>query len=200
MNQGLFSYIRVFIIIAIVVGIPVGLAVFYSSNNSSQEAILNENLLLSPEDQKIEKQEALEETNSETVYAPNFSSKDTEGNEISLSSLRGNNILLVFWATWCGYCKKELPDLKNFVEKYREKIIVLTIVNQESPEVVREYAEQEKLNFPILIDNTGQIWNAYLVRGTPSHFLIDKEGKILASWPGYASKENLEVLATMIQE
>lgn len=223
MNE-LFSYLRVFIIIAIVVGIPVGLSVLYLSNNSSQEAVFNDNLLLLPEDQKIEKQEtakeeagevpteegiisekehnieetSLKERNSETVYAPDFSFKDTEGNEMSLSSFRGTNVLLVFWAVWCGYCKKELPDLKNFVEKYKDEIIVLTLVNQESPEVVQKYIEQEKINFPVLIDESGQIWNSYLVRGTPAHFLIDKEGRVIASFPGYATKENLDMMASLV--
>lgn len=224
MNK-LFPSIRVFIIIAIIVGIPVGLAVLYSNNDFGQEAEVEDNLLLLAEGKKIEKGEAVgesgeasgeeeitlegeqnsqessaEETDLEMAYAPDFSFKDAEGNKISLSNFRGNNILLVFWATWCGYCKKELPDLKNFVEKYGDEIIVLTLVNQESPEVIQEYIEQEKINFSVIIDGSGEIWNSYLVRGTPSHFLIDKEGRVVAVIPGYATKENLDSLASMVIE
>lgn len=232
------SYFRVFIIIAIIIGIPLGLAVFYLNNNFGQEGEVKDNLLLLPENQKIEKQKTEEErvrekssgseiidetpeekakeiipeeeqntqelpageTNPEAVYAPDFNFKDAKGSEMSLSDLKGNNILLVFWATWCGYCKKELPDLKNFVEKYGDEIIVLAISNQEPKETIQEYITQEKINFPVLIDGSGEIWNRYLVRGTPSHFLIDKEGRVVAAIPGYATKENLDALASIVIE
>lgn len=134
----------------------------------------------------------------ELVYAPEFILKDINGNEVASSDFMGNNILLVFWATWCSFCSKELPDLKDFTEEYKDQIKVLAITSGESEELVREYAIQEEINFQILIDDGHSVWVDYGVRGTPSHFLIDDEGKIIASRPGYTSKDGLEMMASMI--
>lgn len=134
----------------------------------------------------------------EMVYAPGFILKDIDGNEVASSDFLGRNTLLVFWATWCGWCRKELPDLKDFAEEYKDQIKVLVIVSGESEELVREYAIQEEINFQILIDDGHSVWVDYGVRGTPSHFLIDDEGKIIASRPGYTSKDGLEMMASMI--
>ena len=134
----------------------------------------------------------------EMVYAPEFILEDIDGNEVSSSDFLGRNTLLVFWATWCGWCRKELPDLKDFAEEYKDQIKVLAIVSGESEELVREYAIQEEINFQVLLDDNYIVREDYGVRGTPSHFLIGSEGKIIASRPGYTSKDGLEMMASMI--
>lgn len=139
------------------------------------------------------------EENSKPVIgsaAPLFHLKTSKGIEVSLEDLRGQNILLVFWATWCDHSAKELSDLKKFSELYRGQIIVLAIDIKESNQIVKEYEEKEKINFTILLDEDGAVAQKYQVDGTPYHFLINQEGKIVAIWPSYASLENLRYLVS----
>lgn len=128
-------------------------------------------------------------------YVPLFTLKTSRQTEINLEDLRGQNILLVFWNTGCDYSVKELSDLKEFTDLYRGQIIVLAIDIKESAQTIKEYEEKEKINFTILLDEDGAIAQKYQIDGTPYHFLIDKEGKIVAIWPFYASLENLKYLA-----
>lgn len=132
-------------------------------------------------------------------FAPDFVSEDVNGDKISLSDFRGKkSVLLIFWATWCGYCAKEKDDLKTFTGRYQDKIKVLAVDSGESRQTIADYIQKENINFLMLLDEQRKIWNQYLVRGTPSHFLIDKDGKIVTMRPGLASLADLEIMLSMI--
>ncbi|MFH2014060.1 MAG: redoxin domain-containing protein [Patescibacteria group bacterium] len=133
--------------------------------------------------------------------APDFISEDVYGNKIALSDFKNEKpVLLVFWATWCGYCTIELPDLKIFTAKHKNEIQVIAIASGESQETVKNYIEEKDINFLILLDERREIWSSYLARGTPSHFLINKNGKIVTLRPGLASIDDLEVMLTMLEK
>jgi peroxiredoxin len=133
--------------------------------------------------------------------APDFISEDVFGNEVALSDFRDDKpVLLVFWATWCGYCAKELPALKSFVKDHQDEIKVIAITSGEDKQTIKEYVQEKDVNFTVLLDLDRKIWNQYPVRGTPAHFLIDSQGNIVALRPGLASKEDLEILMTMLTE
>lgn len=132
-------------------------------------------------------------------FAPNFVSEDVYGNKLALNNFQGERpVLLVFWATWCGYCAKELPDLKIFTKRYQGLVQVIAVDSGESKQTIKEYIQKKDINFLVLLDEQRKIWNQYLVRGTPTHFLIDKEGKIIAMRPGLASSADLEIMLSMI--
>lgn len=132
-------------------------------------------------------------------FAPNFVSEDVYGNKFALNNFQGERpVLLVFWATWCGYCAKELPDLKIFTKRYQGLVQVIAVDSGESKQTIKEYIQKKDINFLVLLDEQRKIWNQYLVRGTPTHFLIDKEGKIIAMRPGLASSADLEIMLSMI--
>lgn len=127
--------------------------------------------------------------------APLFNLKTAKGIEIKLEDLRGSNTLLVFWSTICQYCANELADLKQFADKYRGQITVLAVVYKEPSQAVKEYEEKEKINFTIVLDQNGEVVEKlYQIEGTPTHFLINKEGKIVSIWPMQANFYNLEYL------
>lgn len=133
------------------------------------------------------------------ALAPNFITEDVSGNKVALSDYRGKKpVLLIFWATWCGQCAKELPNLKTFTKKYQDKIQVVAVDSGEPKETIKDYIQEKDINFLMLIDEQRKIWNQYLIRGTPSHFLIGKDGKIVTMRPGFASLADLETLFSMI--
>ncbi len=133
--------------------------------------------------------------------APDFVAEDIFGDKTALSDFKEKKpVLLVFWATWCGYCAKELPNLKGFAQDHQKEIQVIAVSSGESKETIRDYVQEKNVNFLMLLDENREIWNAYLVRGTPAHFLIDSSGKIVGLRPGLASREDLEMMMTMLTE
>lgn len=131
--------------------------------------------------------------------APNFTSKDAFGRKVALSDFYGKkSVLLVFWATWCNYCAKELSDLKTFTNKHQAQIQVIAVDSGETKETIKKYIKEKEINFTILLDEQRKIWNTYSVRGTPSHFLINKKGKIVTLIFGLASLNDLEIMLTML--
>lgn len=133
--------------------------------------------------------------------APDFASEDVYGDKISLSDFQGKKpVLLVFWATWCDFCAKELEDLKDFTAEHQKEIQVMAISSGESKEIIEDYIQEENVNFLMVLDEKREIWNQYLVRGTPSHFLISNQREIVTLRPGLASRGDLEIMTTMLTE
>lgn len=127
-------------------------------------------------------------------YAPLFTLKTSRGTEIKLEDLRGQNILLVFWSTQCNYSAEELNNLKQFSQSQRGQILILAVDYMESAATIKEYEQKNEINFPILLDENGATANIYKIEGTPAHFLLNKQGKIISMWPSYASSYNLDDL------
>ncbi|MBI4837325.1 MAG: redoxin domain-containing protein [Candidatus Portnoybacteria bacterium] len=132
--------------------------------------------------------------------APFFNLKNINGTDVSLNELRGRNVLLVFAASNCDFCQQELSDLEKFVDAHRGLIAVFAIYNRESLSVLRDYGKENNINFSILIDRDGSVFQNYKVSGTPAHFLVDKSGIISAVWPGAAPLSALEGLAATLDK
>ena len=112
------------------------------------------------------------------VEVPDFTLMDLDGEAVTLSQYKGQRpVLLVFWATWCPYCVEEMPNLVALQERYADRLQILAIDIQESHAKVASYASKRKLNFPILLDEDGDVSARYGVVGVPTLVLIDKEGK-----------------------
>lgn len=142
--------------------------------------------------------QSVDEDNS---LAPNFTSQDVFGQQVSLSDFEGQKpVLLVFWATWCSYCKQELPDLKEFSQKYKSEIKVIAIDSGETKKIIKDYIQKNNIDFLVLLDEEREIWNKYLVRGTPSHFLINEKREIVVTWPGLVSMNDLEKMLSYLEE
>lgn len=131
--------------------------------------------------------------------APYFVLESLEGNKVTLSDFTGQDVLLVFWATYCGWCAKEKEDLMRFTEEQKGKIEVVVVVN-EPKETVLDYAKREGINFAVLVDEGRKTFEKYQLLGTPDHFLINKEGEIVARRSGYASYTDLLMLAESLEE
>lgn len=126
--------------------------------------------------------------------APEFALKDADGKEHKLSDFKGKVVLLNFWATWCGPCKIEMPWFVDFQRKYKDQgfSVLAVSLDDEGWEVVRPFAEDLKLNFPVLLGNDAMADEFGGVVALPTTFLIDKEGKIYKMHQGLVSKGDYE--------
>ena len=111
--------------------------------------------------------------------ARDFQGMDLKGEALSLTDLRGQVVLLDFWATWCGPCLVEMPNVKKTYEKYKDQkfqIIGISLDRSEKP--LEAYIEKEELGWLHYWDKSRKVSTLYKVRGIPSTFLIDGEGII----------------------
>jgi thiol-disulfide isomerase/thioredoxin len=123
-----------------------------------------------------------------------FTLKDMNGVEVQLASFKGKVILLNFWATWCGPCRAEIPSLVELQEKYGRELVILGFSVDDTPEKMKPYAQEFKINYPLLVGNGredvqdafGPLW------GIPVSVIIDREGKVAKKHSGIASKEQFE--------
>jgi thiol-disulfide isomerase/thioredoxin len=132
---------------------------------------------------------------SEKIKAPDFTVLDYEGNEVKLSDYKGKPVVLNFWATWCFYCKEEMPDFNKAYEKYPDVeflMINATDGYQETIETAKKYYEDEGYDFNIYFDTNIEAVNNYGLTGFPATFFIDDEGYLQASIGGMLDFETLE--------
>jgi cytochrome c biogenesis protein CcmG/thiol:disulfide interchange protein DsbE len=135
---------------------------------------------------------SVQASNSET--APNLHWKDAQGNNVTLSSYTEKLTLVNFWATWCGPCKMETPDMVEVQTELRTKgVKFLGISADTGPsanEDVKEFINHFQLPYPVIIDRDEEIQSAFgNVRAYPTTFLVNKEGKIVSQWIGARPKE-----------
>jgi cytochrome c biogenesis protein CcmG/thiol:disulfide interchange protein DsbE len=128
--------------------------------------------------------------------ASDFSWYDSSGKQISLGDLRGKNVLINFWATWCGPCKAELPDIRAINKEYATKGLVIIGVSEDKGgnelSDVYNFAAEYGLTYQIVIDND-DIANAYgNINAIPTSFFVDKNGKIIDKWIGTRDKAFFE--------
>lgn len=113
--------------------------------------------------------------------APDFQATNLSGENIKLSTFKGKKpVYLKFWATWCSYCKVEMPHLQAIYDENGAEIEVLTVnvaINDSIANIDKFYRKQG-FDLPTVFDQEGALTSSYGVVGTPYHVLIDKQGKI----------------------
>ena len=143
--------------------------------------------------------------NAQEIKAPDFTLKDLGGKLVKLSDYKGKVVLLNFWATWCGPCKDEIPDLVKVHDLFKKKgFVVLGISLDDEPQVdVPPFVSSFKkatgviINYPLLIgdDMIGDSYGG--IRGIPTTFLIDRKGIIRKKYIGPPGRTSEEVVATL---
>ena len=126
--------------------------------------------------------------------APDFSLKDLSGKTIKLSELKGKKVYINFWATWCGYCDQEMPDIEKIHNEFKDQnLIILAIDVAESDYIVKKYIDEKDLNFTVLLDKDGKIsTNLYKVSGYPTSVFINSDGTISNTIEGMMTFEGMK--------
>jgi thiol-disulfide isomerase/thioredoxin len=122
--------------------------------------------------------------------APEFSLERLDGGEFSLTEARGRPVVLNFWATWCGPCHVETPVKKRLASELGDRVHFVG-VNLTTSEAgvgeVRRYAEELDIDYPIVLDERGEVQQRYGVRGTPTTYIVDARGRVVHRFMGAMS-------------
>lgn len=132
---------------------------------------------------------------AQNVKALNFSAKDIEGKMIELDKMKGKVVLLDFWATWCGPCRKEIPNLIEIYKTHKDKPFeIISISLDKNSQKAINFVKKNKMDWVHIIgpETTFKLSSLYKIRYIPSMFIIDKTGKVISSnVRGHELKERL---------
>jgi len=129
--------------------------------------------------------------------APDFILQTEDGAYISLDDLKGRPVMLNFWATWCPPCRQEMPDIIKAYET-DDELVVLAVNVREEIGAVKPFAEDFQISMPVVMDTDAKLSELYGVRGMPTSVFIDREGAIVAKWPGLLSEDALTAMLASI--
>ena len=147
----------------------------------------------------------LKQSSEEKVMLPEFNLIDIDGNEVSSLDLLGKPTIINFWATWCGYCMKEMPDFQTAYETYGDKInfVMIDAVDgtQETEEKGRAHIEEKGYTFPVYFDTKMEGVISCGITGFPTTLFVSADGEVLLGLSSYLSKEQIMDMAnSMIGE
>ncbi|HLQ11911.1 MAG TPA: TlpA disulfide reductase family protein [Steroidobacteraceae bacterium] len=136
--------------------------------------------------------------------APQFQLNSNNGKPLSLADLKGRIVLVNFWASWCGPCRKEMPLLEQLNRQYRTKGVTLVGVNVEPDSAAAtDWLKATPVSFPILFDVDSKVSKLYQVEGMPNTVILDRKGNVRYIHRGYsagAENEYLDQIRALIRE
>jgi thiol-disulfide isomerase/thioredoxin len=156
--------------------------------------LLNFNLY----NKKVGNAKAVTITQSEEIpqihkMAPSFNLTGLDGRKYSLNSIKGTPLVINFWASWCGPCKMEAPELVKLHQKYGDKIEIyaINVTKSDSISGVHRFADEFGIEFPVLLDKDDEVSTKYRIVAIPTTFFVNKDGKIVDMIAGFGGAEVL---------
>ncbi|MHB1957265.1 MAG: TlpA family protein disulfide reductase [Sulfobacillus sp.] len=117
---------------------------------------------------------------------PDFTLLSTTGETVTLSQLKGKPTFINFWASWCGPCQQETPDLERMYEKYGKRIAFYGINATAFDRLgaVESFIRHYHLTYPILLDQSGSVMKSYDILGIPDSYFINRQGVVISKVVG----------------
>jgi peroxiredoxin len=135
----------------------------------------------------------LEVAPQQGALAPDFTLFNLEGEELTLSELRGHPVMINLWATWCAPCRIEMPHIQDRFERYADQgFLVLAVDFDEPAGLVEGFRDELGLTFDLLLDPGAEVQELYRNRSYPSTFFIDENGVIIVQHIGVMTEEQLD--------
>ncbi len=117
--------------------------------------------------------------------APDFKLNGLDGKAVTLAGSKGKVILLNFWATWCGPCRAEIPDLVELQNKYKDRLQILgLVVDDDDPDAIKKFTEKFEINYPVAIATNDIRMQYGGIAALPTSFVLDAEGRIVQKHEG----------------
>lgn len=130
------------------------------------------------------------------AFAPGFALPTLDGETVKLDELRGQPVLVNFWATWCSFCRRQMPYLQAAFEEKGQEVKFIAIDIGESSATVRQYIDDTGIGFTVALDRNRAVASAYNIRYYPTTFFVDEQGVIKHITLGAFRSKN-EVMAVL---
>jgi len=154
----------------------------FDVDNHTAATVKAHRIALGPRDASLRARIALLELEDSLSGLYSFTLPALDGGKVSLKNLRGQVVLLNFWATWCGPCRDEKPVLQKLYDDLKHKgLIVLAITDEEAP-IVKRFVRESKIGLPILFDQARETFEHYGIQGLPKTIILNRQGRPVA-WP-----------------
>lgn len=127
-----------------------------------------------------------------TQKAPNFELANLDGQTVRLDDFAGQIRIVDFWATWCPPCRAEIPHFNALTTKYPNVAILGISLDQEGPSVVRTFAKEFQIQYPLLMGNIETVQAFGNIQSIPTTFVIDQNGLIVKKYVGYRPESVFE--------
>jgi len=130
---------------------------------------------------------------SNPATAPVFTATDLDGRSLSSTSFRGKVVLINFWATWCAPCRAEIPDLIALQEKYRDRLQIIGISQDEAPPaVVKRFVADHNINYPVVMTSP-EIEKLFPgINALPTSYVVDRDARVVQKHVGMLTARTTE--------
>lgn len=179
------------------------------AQTAGKEASKEENTAKEEDAEDTEHESSPSEKKQDLHPAPDFVLTDQYGNKHSLADYKGKTIFLNFWATWCGPCRNEMPEIQKIYEETQQEedsdLVVLGIAapgfgQEKSQEEVEAFLEENGYAYPVLMDTTGEVFMEYGISAYPTTFMVDRDGNLFGYIQGQLNEAMMRSIIRQTME